>query len=89
MNDSNQTSKFIDSLIPITSSTYKNKKEDVELAIATVKQSINDMNEISQELDEIQTKFDTLNYQLEKTQGSFVKRIGWLKRNINDIEELL
>ena len=47
------------------------------------------MNEISQEIDEIQTKFDTLNYQLEKTQGSFVKRIGWLKRNINDLEELI
>tara|TARA_R100000664_G_scaffold23254_2_gene32885 strand:- start:8103 stop:8387 length:285 start_codon:yes stop_codon:yes gene_type:complete len=81
--------KIMDSKRPIVSSKNEDEKEDFELAIATVKQSINDMNEISQEIDEIQTKFDTLNYQLEKTQGSFVKRIGWLKRNINDLEELI
>ena len=80
---------------PVNKNKIEDKKkviysiEDFELAIATVKQSINDMNEISQEIDEIQTKFDTLNYQLDKTQVRFVKRIGWLKRNINDLEELL
>ena len=82
--------KIMDSKRPIVSSKNEYEKyKDFEVAIATVKQSINDMNEISQEIDEIQAKLDTLTYQLDKTQVRFVKRIGWLKRNINDLEELI
>jgi len=89
MDYSNKTNKFMDSLIPITHKSYNSKEENIELAFKTLEGSINDMNETSQEIDEIWSKVDTILYNIESGQKRLMKKIDTMKRSIKDLEELL
>tara|TARA_R100001594_G_scaffold17166_5_gene35207 strand:- start:355 stop:588 length:234 start_codon:yes stop_codon:yes gene_type:complete len=67
--------------------TITKDNEDFEIAVSTVGSSINDMNETSQEIDEVISKFDTLNYAMETIQKRLVTRIETLKRSVEDLKE--
>tara|TARA_R100000808_G_scaffold955_6_gene4629 strand:+ start:1663 stop:1902 length:240 start_codon:yes stop_codon:yes gene_type:complete len=67
--------------------TITKDSEDFEIAVSTVGSSINDMNETSQEIDEVISKFDTLNYAMETIQKRLVTRIETLKRSVEDLKE--
>ena len=67
--------------------TITKDSEDFEIAVSTVGSSINDMNETSQEIDEVISKFDTLTYAMETIQKRLVTRIETLKRSVEDLKE--
>jgi|TARA_R100000656_G_C3930795_1_gene124786 hypothetical protein len=76
-------------LTDIKRTREKDRLENLELAVSGVESCINDMNETSQELDELWSKLSTVEIILERTQKRFINRIATLKRYIEDVKDLL
>jgi|TARA_R100000234_G_scaffold119037_1_gene100925 hypothetical protein len=85
-NKTSGITSFMESLKPIAHPSYK--KEERAYLIRQFQYAISDMQQTSQEIDELWSKFDSLNYQLEKTQARFSKRLLRMEDAVKKLEEL-